>query len=76
MFTKDNDHPGVNSQKRAAQILANYGATHFLLMPDGELHAVAGTQQFKVEGENVSFVPSDTELAEHATAAAIEKAAG
>lgn len=60
------------SKERAAKILTNYGATHFLLSADGELSAVVGAQYFKVTGgQQISIGESDEEIA----ANAIEKAA-
>lgn len=37
------------SLKRAAAVLQNHGATHFMLMPDGQLLAVSGVHNLAIE---------------------------
>ena len=59
---------------RAAAILANYGATHFQLMPNGHLLAIAGTQAFAVIGEHLNFGLNDEEAAAVATKKALADA--
>lgn len=49
---------------RAAALLQAYGATHFMLMPDGKLLVVSGVHNLEVEdAPDVQLGPTPTELA-------------
>lgn len=66
MFNED-------SKTRADAILKGYGATHFVLMPDGTLLAASAGQFVPVVGvSDVQIGPTDSEIANEA----IEKAKG
>lgn len=66
MFNKD-------SQERASSLLKNYGATHFVVMPDGVTYAAVGQSLFLItESPDVQMGESAAET----TLAAIETAKG
>ncbi len=64
----------TSSQERASALLATFGATHFSLSADGELHACVGSQRFAIDGEHVQFTLNDAEQSEEAAWAVINAA--